>query len=364
MYEKIFKDTMLKYQDKTLGENSLGRNDWIYFYVCLLYPKMNINEMIALAKKEFGVCLDKDSFSEFVLKRKLQGEDLLKKIKVCKDFSKKFFCLIKDGDEKCFKEIAHFCKRDSRFKGHYTKMILLWVFDFCPTIDLGEKRFLFRELSYKNSLAFLLDFISNISNKYGYTVDKFGNLKREYGDTKNLFAIDNTSSYTDALNKDKQIEALLFDIRNYKSALENAEKTFEDLKKDFANEVLDAQDRAITDFFINLNSQNYGNILDNLLVVDKKLKDMRKNGEKIPSNFMPLSIILSQIIKFIKDSNIQPIKNTNKAFIGSWLDVENYTYFGEPFKDDKEKKKLEFVSPGWKYKDIIISIPVVREIID
>ena len=66
-------------------------------------------------------------------------------------------------------------------------------------------------------------------------------------------------------------------------------------------------------------------------------------------------------MKFIRESGITPIDRTGREFEAEVEMLEQYTYIGEPFQCSEEKKKVVVEKPGWKYGNIMISLPTVRE---
>ena len=162
-------------------------------------------------------------------------------------------------------------------------------------------------------------------------------------------------------DKDEQIASLEFERDNLRSSLELIQSMFDSLKDDIETAAQEARDNAVCEFFVQLNSSRYGNILDKLLVVEKQLMELRRQSYEIPQEIAPIPIIIKQIVKFIKDIGIQPIRNIGDEFTAGYSDIALMNYSGEPFLDEEEKKRVTVVAPGWKYKDTVISNPHVRE---
>ena len=76
---------------------------------------------------------------------------------------------------------------------------------------------------------------------------------------------------------------------------------------------------------------------------------------------LPLTIVFKQLSKFIRDSGITAIDTTGREFSAEAEELAEYTYIGDPFSYAGEKKKVTVEKPGWKYGNIIISLPTVRE---
>lgn len=72
-------------------------------------------------------------------------------------------------------------------------------------------------------------------------------------------------------------------------------------------------------------------------------------------------ISVKNIIKFLKDQGITPIREVNSIFEGDADDIDEMDYIGDEFIGE-ETKLLKIVSPGYRYEDIVISIPKVEEV--
>ena len=110
-----------------------------------------------------------------------------------------------------------------------------------------------------------------------------------------------------------------------------------------------------------MNSEFYGHLLDSIELVDRRLVSLKENKVKIPPQVLPLTIVFKQLLRFIKDSGIHPLDSTGREFMAEAEDLSGYTYIGEPFSYDGEKKPVTVEKPGWKYENTIISLPTVRE---
>ena len=121
--------------------------------------------------------------------------------------------------------------------------------------------------------------------------------------------------------------------------------------------------KELADFFAKLNSEKYGCILDELLVVRKGVNELRKNNFKLPIEINGLLIMVKKLIQFVRDSHIEPIMKIDSIQEVAASDVEFCNYEGTPFITPEEKKTVKVVSPGWVYKDkeLQISRPKVKE---
>ena len=144
--------------------------------------------------------------------------------------------------------------------------------------------------------------------------------------------------------------------------IQRVQAMFDELTESVEESAEEAKKTAISDFFGKLNSPMYGSILDSLLVVEQNLANARKIGVKMPPQLMSLTIIFKQLIRFVKDSGIEPIEEVGREFEASYEDISLLNYVGAPYERDGEIKKLRVSTPGWKYGEIIISTPTVQEV--
>ncbi len=160
----------------------------------------------------------------------------------------------------------------------------------------------------------------------------------------------------------RQIEELKFENDNYKNAVNLIQNMFDDLKENIEESTKEAQNAAVSDFFTELNSDANKNILDSLVRVNELLRDLRRNRVEIPLQVQPLIIIFKALYKFIENYGITKIEEVGHEFKAKYEDIAGYNYLGMPYESDDEVKLLKVVAPGWKYNDVIISIPTVQEV--
>jgi len=121
--------------------------------------------------------------------------------------------------------------------------------------------------------------------------------------------------------------------------------------------------KELADFFAMLNSEKYGCILDELLVVRKGVDALRKSNYELPIEINGLLIMVKKLVQFVRDSHIEPMMKIDSIKEVSACDIEFCNYEGSPFDSDKTKK-VRVISPGWVYKDkdLQISRPKVKEV--
>ena len=166
----------------------------------------------------------------------------------------------------------------------------------------------------------------------------------------------------DSQSGNTELERLRFMNENYKNSLQLLQSMLDELKETVQTEAVAAKAEAVSEFFGQMNSETYGKLLDSVLIVDEILSKARSQGAVIEPRFMPLTIIFMQLSRFIKDFGIKAVEQKGRRFEVFYEDIENMSYLGDPFEADDDIRTVEVVSPGWRYKDVVISQPVVRQI--
>lgn len=159
------------------------------------------------------------------------------------------------------------------------------------------------------------------------------------------------------------LEQAQMKISRLENNLDRANAMLHDLQEEFEEQLEISKIKELTDFFAKLNSERYGCILDELLIVRKGVDELRKNDYELPIEINGLLIMVKKLIQFVKDSHIEPIMKINAVKEVSAFDVEFCNYDGTPFVSTEEKKQVRVISPGWIYKDkeVQISRPKVKE---
>ena len=164
--------------------------------------------------------------------------------------------------------------------------------------------------------------------------------------------------------KQMTLEQALRRIEKLENTLDRTNTMLEDLEDEFAEQLEASKAKELADFFAKLNSERYGCILDELLVVRKGVDELRKSNYELPIEINGLLIMVKKLIQFVRDSHIEPMMKINSVKDVTASDVEFCNYEGTPFVNPQEMKKVKVVSPGWIYRDkeLQISRPKVKEI--
>lgn len=158
-------------------------------------------------------------------------------------------------------------------------------------------------------------------------------------------------------------EQTLKRIDQLENTLERTNTMLQDLQAEFQEQLEASKLEELADFFAKLNSEKYGCILDELLVVRKGVDELRKSNYELPIEINGLLIMVKKLIQFVKDSHIEPMMKINSIREVIASDVEFCNYEGTPFNTPDEKKIVKIISPGWIYRDkeLQISRPKVKE---
>lgn len=171
--------------------------------------------------------------------------------------------------------------------------------------------------------------------------------------------------------KENKVKINLDEYNRAISKLEEMERAWKqtdmllaDLQKEFDERLEAVKIQEMTEFFSKLNSERYGCILDELLVVRKGIDTLRKNNYEIPLEISGLLIMIKKLVQFVRDNNINPMVKPGSVLVVKASDVEFWNYEGTPFNNSNEEKKVCVISPGWVYsnKELQISRPKVKEV--
>ncbi len=152
-------------------------------------------------------------------------------------------------------------------------------------------------------------------------------------------------------------------IGQLENSLDRTNIMLQDLQDEFEEQLAAAKVKELTDFFTLLNSEKYGYLLDELLIVRKGVDELRKKNYQLPIEINGLLIMVKKMIQFVRDSHIEPIMKPGTIRAVTAAEVEFCNYEGTPFETAEETKNVKVISPGWIYKEkeVQISRPKIRE---
>lgn len=365
IYKNVLEEGIIKSKETDRGKTNMDY-EWMLITQALINPNENLKFYVDKILDVYGIQVDiqyvKKTFKGINLNSYEKRMEMASIAAHGTEIVKKML----EGDKEAIQKMAELIDQgivrteDGRIKFRY-KCTLTYMFNM--DIDLKDEKYntvltVFKEAYCGNLLRKLYRKISR----------KEGCGKRE--DVQEVTAriqktIDAAPMSTESMevsgDKDKIIEKLKFEIVNYQNTIDVLQSMLDDLKESIDDATKEAEKNAVSSFFMRLNSPQYGGILDNLLVVENKLKEIKKINTLIPNQLISLPIIFKQLLKFVKDVGITPIDTVGRSFEASYRDIEHVNYNGKPFIDDDETKMVEVQKCGWKYEDMVISIPTIKE---
>ena len=251
------------------------------------------------------------------------------------------------GNREAFDRFEKMRKTSAGPRSNITKERLLNVMIYAkyPEIAIYHDMDLIQALGNTLGKYYCYNIADAISEAYGFPGHR-ENKQKQQNDVPGL-------SREQALRKVERLER----------ALEQTEMMLQDLQEEFAEQLETNKVKELTDFFALLNSEKYGCILDELLVVRRGVEKLRKSNFELPIEINGLLIVITKMIQFVRDSHIEPMMKTGSVKEVTAADLEFCNYEGSPFLTKDEIKTVKVISPGWIYrdKDVQISRPKVKE---
>lgn len=225
-------------------------------------------------------------------------------------------------------------------------VLLNMLFRDYPEIDIFNDSKKIRNLPVIPCKYLFYDLVDIIAEHYGFETSE---------SSKNRIT---------SIEEKLSIEQLKRKVDLLETKLERTSLMMKELEDDFAAQLDATKTQELTQFFSSLNSEKYGFILDELLLLRKGVDELRQNNYEVPMELNGVLIMVKKLIQFVRDSHINPIMKVNSVNSVKASDIEFCNYEGSPFTSKDEVKQVKVVSPGWIFsdKDIQISIPHVKEL--
>lgn len=237
--------------------------------------------------------------------------------------------------------------RNRRRHESQERVIVISIYEKYPELDLFDDKRRLYLLGNTMAKYFFYEISDVISEVYGFL--SYRGSRRSYAGSRTGRKL----SYEQAMQKISRLE----------NTLERTNTMFQDLQDEFEEQLQASKIKELADFFARLNSEKYGCILDELLVMRKGIDELRKSSYELPIEINGLLIMVKKLIQFVRDSHIEPIMHINSVLEVTASDVEYCNYEGTPFTAPEEKKQVKVISPGWIYKDkeFQIARPKIKE---
>ena len=155
---------------------------------------------------------------------------------------------------------------------------------------------------------------------------------------------------------DAQIEELRAELESAYIRLNASEENFERFQQESA-------ELAVVDVLGKMNSQEAGQLLDQFAKSEQTLKQLSSSGYTVPKELSSVSLCVRMFMRTMRSMfMISPVHVIGeKLSITLEQAVQKYDYSGSDFADSDEVKTVEVISPGWRYRKEIFSLPKVIE---
>lgn len=304
-----------------------------------------------LMNDKYGYDMTGDEVIQIFRNRRMANPNERKELLQWADHVAEYFSGAIQGKREAYDKFEKIRKdpalKNGRKHDSQNRIATIMIYERYPEIDLFDDMENLRLLGNTLAKYHFYDISDAISEVYGFPVYRDGKKKWAEKDTGGKL------TYEQALKRVEQLERML----------ERTSTMLQDLQDEFEEQLEMSKVKELADFFARLNSEKYGCILDELLVVRKGVDELRKNNFEIPIEINGLLIMVKKLIQFVRDSHIEPMMKINSVKEVMASDVEFCNYEGTPFETLDEKKTVKVVSPGWVYKDkeLQISRPKVKE---
>lgn len=371
-YGRIYQTVMeeeLKIAEEQLKEYKKGRNkstyEWITVYGSLVYPGLHPHEVYDKLQdifiKESGISYD--DYCNLLHSSNLNNEEKRRYVLSVVESGITLLKKALDGDKESilkFSEFTETLERRDRKNGRYY-FIGKYMIVFMLFIDPEFKSNRYQLVACTFGARYCNKLLRNIRNRL---IKENGLTRKKKSARDVLIETENVlseSAKAEGMAVGDEYEQLQFKYINCKNSLELVQAMLDELNETVDETAAEAKKAAIVSFYTSMNSDIYGHLLDSIELVDRRLVLLKENKVKVVPQLLPLTIVFKQLSNFIKDSGIVPIDTTGREFFAEVEELAEYTYIGTPFSADDQKKKVIVEKPGWKYGNVVISLPTVRE---
>ncbi|MBO5244499.1 MAG: hypothetical protein J6B02_00220 [Selenomonadales bacterium] len=304
----------------------------------------------AILNDKYGYELSGEKIVDILRERRLTHQTERKELFRWADNTATLFYAAMQGDKEQFEKFEHAFRnppsRGSRKHRSSERILIVMIYEKYAELNVYDDKELLVKLGDTLAKYFFYDCCDVIRAVYGLSMHKSGKKSP-------VKTVEKKLSHEQALMRVEQLENIL----------ERTNTMLQDLQDEFEEQLEASKVKELADFFAKLNSEKYGCILDELLVVRKGIDELRKKNYELPIEINGLLIMVKKLIQFVRDSHIEPVMRVNTSIEVVASDVEFCNYEGTPFITPDEKKTVKVISPGWIYKDkeLQISRPKVKE---
>lgn len=173
-----------------------------------------------------------------------------------------------------------------------------------------------------------------------------------------------SSEESDPENEFSDISMLQEENSDLRAALFGLKHELTDLQVRIRTQQETAQTQALVRFLSEMNAPSSGHLLDNIIFSANTISDLLSNSWQPESPEVEgIVYSLKMLTDFLIHLGITPIKEVGSYEQITMNDLSNLNYTGSEFQSPNQRKSVQFRSPGWGYKDQIISRPQAIEVV-
>lgn len=373
IHEQILREVMRKElataheQMKEIQANRARSTvEWAAVYGSLQYPDQHPKAAYQSVQKTF-VGKYQISYDEYLDALKSANLDSEEKRKYVLSLVEQGITLLKkslDGDRAAIERYAEFTENLEPRDRKNRKMLFIgkYMVIFMILLDPDLKNDEYRPIVISFGARYCDRLLRNIRDRL---LQEYG-MSRRRKTARDVLqrtekALSESTEAAAVFSSGDELEQLRFMNNNYRNSLELVQAMLDELNETIDESAADAKNAAIASFYSTMNSEDYGNLLDSIELVDRRLAALKEQKVKIPPQLLPLTIVFKQLLRFVRDCGITPIEVTGREFTAEAENLAEYTYIGEAYSKPGEKKTVVVERPGWKFESTVISLPTVRE---
>lgn len=138
--------------------------------------------------------------------------------------------------------------------------------------------------------------------------------------------------------------------------------------KDLKDQVHDLRESAHTDAVVELlrtmNSSQVGFLLDHVMFTGNQFRELLVSGWKPDPEMQVIPRLFNSLSSYFSKLGVTAMKEIGQQEYITINEANEISYQGSEFSNSQEEKLVEYKSPGWMYKNTIISRPKAQEIIE
>ncbi len=363
IYQELLKKELETAQKK--AKENTPNNEWIGIYGSLKYPDVHPRVAYRSLVKEFvnESQFSYDDYLKVLHSANLDGEEKRKYIANHIEHGVTLLKQALDGDRKAVEQYSEFTENlEQRDKNRRAYMIGKYMVVFMFLIDPDLKSSEYKLIATTFRSRYCNHLIREIRNRL---LEEYNIVRRKRSAREVLqmteAVITESSKVTESTAPRTELEQLRFENDNYKNSLELVQAMLDELNETIDETAAEAKNTEIVSFYSKMNSDDYGNLLDSIELVERRLAALKENKVRVMPQLLPLTIVFKQLLRFIKECGVTAIDKTGREFETEVEGLAEYTYNGEAYSYPGEKKRVVVEKPGWKYGSTVISLPTVRE---